>query len=502
MPNPRKSLWLSTAEVPSFPRLTQELQTDVAIIGGGIVGVLCAHFLSQEGRSVALIESQQVLGGVTGQTTAKVTVSHGLMYKHLRDNFGEDKTALYARANSEALSWIESQGIDCDLRRRDLLLYAESEEGFQDVVDEAKAANDAGFQTSVEPKLSAPFPTFGGVRFPDQIEFHPIKFLVPLLNGAIQRGCQVFENTMVSDVDEGDEMSTLKTLDGTTIRARKIIVATHFPFFDPGFYYSRLNAFRDYAMAARIDQPLDAMYVGSGEGYTYRMHSSEDGDYLIVSGGVHKVGKVTDTAKHYADMEAHTRQHFAVRDIPYAWSTQDLETLDKVPYIGKISTNAESVFVATGFGGWGMTQGVVAARLLADLVAGRENPLEDLYDPRRFKPLASAGTLLKIGKDNVQHLIGARLTSAKDIPLESLKAGEGDVIETSEGKVAAYRAPDGGLHLHSAVCTHIGCIVTWNNAEKSFDCPCHGSRFSCEGKVLHGPAVSDLEKIELKDLDD
>jgi Rieske Fe-S protein len=323
-------------------------------------------------------------------------------------------------------------------------------------------------------------------------EFHPIKFLVPLLEEAVSRGCQAFEGTTVSEVDEHD-VTTLKTLEGRTIRTRDVVIASHFPCFDPAFYYARLDAFRDYAIAVEMPNCLPAMYVGSGEGYTYRCA----GDLLIVSGGNHKVGKNPDTEAQYKNMEAYVRDHFGLSNVRYRWSSQDCSTLDQVPYVGQISANADHVWVACGFAGWGMTTSVVAARLLTSLIRGENPPEADLYSPLRFKPLTSAPTLGEIVADSVRGLVGKRLVGGHNDEPEDLKPGQAEVVNTKEGKVGAYCDDQGVVHTVSAVCTHMGCILAWNNTERSWDCPCHGSRFDHEGNVLHGPAVSPLKKVEL-----
>ena len=486
------SIWLDTAEVPSFAPLTEDVSVDVAVVGGGLVGVVSAYLLAKSGLSVGLFEGRRILHGVSGNTTAKVSASHGMIYEHLRSQFNEGKAQLYAEANMQAIDWIEEHARDAHFRRKDLVLYGEDDKTWEALHKEGEAARAAGIPCDLQEKLSVPFPTHGGLVFPNMAEFHPVKFAVPLLQDAVAAQCKVFENTMLSEVDE-HETTTLKTLDGHSIRARDVVIATHFPFFDPAFYYARLDAFRDYAIAVEMPDCLPQMYVGAGEGYTYRC----EGDLLIVSGGAHKVGKNPDTEKQYSDMEQFVRDHFGLSKVRHRWSSQDNSSLDKVPYIGKISADAEHVWVACGFGGWGMTTSIVAAQLLTSLIRG-QNPAEaDLYSPLRFKPLASAPTLGTILADSVRGLVGKRLFGGSDTEPEEMKPGQAEVVSTKEGKVGAFCDEQGVVHAVSAVCTHMGCILAWNNAERSWDCPCHGSRFDHEGKVLHGPAVSPLKKVEV-----
>ncbi len=491
------SVWIDTCQVPAFPKLTSDLDVDVAVIGAGIVGVICAHLLTEAGYKVGLIDARRALYGVTGNTTAKVTASHGPIYHHLHKHFSDDGARLYAEANRSAIDWIESQGIDCDFRRRDLYLYAEDESTVEDIEKEAKDAQAAGLECRLVQNLETPFPNAGALVFPNQAEFHPLKFLSKMLERAVAKGCQVFEGTMATEMDEG-EPCVVKTEAGHSVRAGHVVIATHFPFFDPGFYYARLYTFRDYAIAFSLEGDCpSAMYVGAGEGLTYRCYNTPDGELLIASGATHKVGKQENTLSQYAQIENFVREHFQVRAVTHKWSSQDNSTVDKVPYVGRISANAERVYVACGFGGWGMTNSVVAAQLLTSLIGGETTAIAGLYDPNRFKPLTSAPTVGKIVKDSVKGLFGDRLSSGAEYSYTALKPGEGDVFDLEDGKVGCYRDEDDAIHAVTAVCTHMGCILAFNNAERSWDCPCHGSRFDADGNVLHGPAISPLKPVDL-----
>jgi glycine/D-amino acid oxidase-like deaminating enzyme/nitrite reductase/ring-hydroxylating ferredoxin subunit len=495
-PGKHLSLWIDTVQIPRFEELIEDIEVDVTVIGAGIVGVLTAYHLKEAGYTVALVESREVLEGVTGNTTAKLTAAHDLIYQHLVSQFGEDQATLYARANMNAIAWVEATAkhhkISCDFVRRNLYLYASTKKEAEEIEKEEAAARTAGLEVELLKKIDVPFPHKNALRIANQAEFHPLKFLIPLLNKIPGNGSAVYTHTRVTDVTEGDPCTV--TTNRGTITSRYVVLATHFPIFDPGFYYARLNPFRDYAIAVTLDEPVpEDMYVSPDESYTLR----SQGDELIIGGGMHKVGEGGDTTKYYQDLEEFAKKYYKVKEVTHSWSTQDNGTVDRVPYIGRISARAQSVFVATGFGGWGMAHGVVAAQLITDLINGKENPYEGLYSPLRFKPITSATELVKEGISTVQHFIGDRLAHGAKKKAASMKPGDAAILEIDGEKLAVYKGRDGEIHALSPICTHMGCTVAWNPAEESWDCPCHGSRFSATGEVLHGPAVKDLEKKEI-----
>jgi glycine/D-amino acid oxidase-like deaminating enzyme/nitrite reductase/ring-hydroxylating ferredoxin subunit len=489
----RASLWLATTPETDFPALQGKVAVDVAIIGGGIAGLTAAVLLKESGTTVAVIEAGHVIQGVTGYTTAKVTSLHGLIYDHLIRQFGLAKASAYAEANQAAIEhiadWIRGKAIECDFTRTAAYTYTESAKQMGRLEAEAEAALKLGLPARFTEAVPLPFPVKGAVRFDNQGKFHPRKYLLALAGGIPGEGSHVFERTRALDIQEG-EPCVVVTEQGT-ITARDVVIASHFPIYDKAFYFARMTPHRSYVLALRIEGAIpDGMFISTEPFHSLRSHPVGEGELLLVGGEGHKTGHGGDTLARYQRLEAWARERFAVRSVHYRWSTQDNRTFDRVPYVGRATPRARHSYLATGFGGWGMTNGTAAGRLLCDLVLGRPNAAAALYDPNRFK-LTAIGKLVQENVNVATRLIGDRLKGAKR---EHLAPGEGSIVDSGRGRVAMHKAQDGSVHTLSAICTHMGCLVNWNAAEQSWDCPCHGSRFAADGKVIHGPAVKALKR--------
>jgi glycine/D-amino acid oxidase-like deaminating enzyme/nitrite reductase/ring-hydroxylating ferredoxin subunit len=501
------SYWIdSTNSQPPFPSGPEALNgvsVDVAIIGGGIVGITAATLLKRAGKTVAIIEADRMAAGVSGHTTAKVTSLHQLIYSELIKNLGEEKAKLYAESNQEGIeqvaTFVQQEGIDCDFKRTDCYTFAESKDSLTKVESEVEAALKLGLPASFVNTTSLPFEVLGAVKFANQVEFHPRKYLLHLASNIAGNGSYLFERARVEKVEEG-EPCQVSTAQGR-LTAKKVLVTTHLPILDEGLFFAKSYPQRSYIVGASID-PAHApqgMFIGTGEGYrSIRTTPYKDGLLLLIGGEGHKTGTVTDTEERYLKLENYGRERFGISDFAYRWSTQDMVSFDKLPYIGKLTPGSKHVYVATGFSLWGMSKGTMAGMLLSDLLLGIANPWVDLYDSTRATPFITPKSL----KNNVEvgvHWVGDRIKEAmhSESPTD-VKRGEGKLITMDNQKVAAYRDEEGIIHTVSAVCTHLGCLVNWNSAEKSWDCPCHGARYDCQGKILQGPAVQDLAVISSK----
>lgn len=493
LPGKPISLWIDTTPPTNFPTLGNGLTVDIAIIGGGIAGLTAATLLKAQGKTVAVLEAEHIVQGVTGFTTAKVTSLHTLIYDRLIRHFGTEKARAYADANQAAIEQIASlvreKQIDCDFARTEAYTYTEADDEVEQIRAEVEAALKLGLPAAFTDETPLPFPVKAAVRFDYQAQFHSRKYLLALAGDIPGDGSYIFENTRVTELADGEPC--LITTERGTITARDVIIASHFPFNDKTLYAFRLHSHRSYVLAVRAEGTVPrGMFISTKPSHTVRVHPTENGDLLLIGGEGHKSGEGGDTVARYQRLEQWARERFNVQSVEYHWSTQDNQTLDGVPYVGRATPLSQHVYVATGFGGWGMTNSTVAGMLLCDLILGRENPWAEVYDPNRTN-LTSVPEAVKQTVDIAEHFIGDRLT--KETP-ESIVPGEGKIVNTQGGKVAMYKAEDGTICSLSPVCTHMGCFVQWNAAEKSWDCPCHGSRFAVNGQVLHGPAIYDLEE--------
>lgn len=492
------SYWVESTSTPERPPLEGDVRVDVAIVGAGIVGLTAARTLKRAGRTVAVIEMDRVCRGVTGYTTAKVTSGHGLIYQKIEKEHGLDKARGYAAANQNALElmarWIEEDDIDCDFERRSNYVYAESDQKLQSVEKEVDAARRAGLDVSFVEDLDLPFEIAGAVRLDNQAQFHPRKYLARFANEIDGDGSTIFENSRVTSLSEGEPCTVVTSAGRVT--ASHVILATHYPFWDRGLFFPRVHQQRSYAVAGPIGQSQpDGMYI-SADQPTRSIRTIPNGDetLLMVGGNGHTVGQRYDTDGCYRDLEQWMSDRFGVSEVSYRWSTQDGVSVDTLPYVGTARHGTDRVFTATGFGKWGITNGTQAAEIICDAILERPNAFASLFDPHRVTVLASA---FKFSQENAKvgvHWVRDRIKHPQEGSFDDLEPGQAAVRHAGIGQIAAYRDEHGRMHAVSATCTHLGCIVTWNEAEKSWDCPCHGSRFDYDGKVLHGPAVKDLEK--------
>jgi glycine/D-amino acid oxidase-like deaminating enzyme/nitrite reductase/ring-hydroxylating ferredoxin subunit len=502
LPGTEESHWMLTAPAASRPPLTQDLTVDVAVIGAGIAGISTAWELTRAGRSVALLEADRIAAGVTGYTTAKLSAQHTLIYAHLARRFGDEAAARYAQSQQWAIAHVAEVatelGIDCDFEQRPAYTYVEDPDAVAELQDEVQAAQRAGLPASLTHDTPLPFPVAAALRVEGQAQFHPRKYLLGLVDDMIARGAHVYERSRVVDLTEGSPAQVV-TEHGAAVTAEHVVVATNYPIFDRALLFTRLSVTRELVIAATIAEHLapHGLFITT-EKNTRSVRSApwDDENRLLIITGEHFTPGTAEVTGQWEELLSWTREQFPAAQPVYRWAAQDPRSLDKVPYIGPFHPAAHNTWVATGFGGWGMATGVLAGRLLTDLITGHDNPWASLYDPRRIKPLTETGPALKLQAKVARHFIGDRLSSHVD-SVDDIPPGHGALTRVDGQRVAVYRDPAGQLTAVSATCTHLGCLVHFNDAETTWECPCHGSRFAVDGAVLQGPATRPLEPRRL-----
>jgi glycine/D-amino acid oxidase-like deaminating enzyme/nitrite reductase/ring-hydroxylating ferredoxin subunit len=465
------------------------------VVGGGLVGLTVADRLRREGVSVAVIESQRVGAQVTGRSTAKLTALHGLIYTDLIRSHGEASARLYAEANLAAIEYIGEQaaarGIDCQFERTAAYTYTASGQGLAAVRDEVAAMQRLGLGAEFVKELPLPFPVAGAVCMAGQARFHPRLWLVALAQAIPGDGSHVFERTRVLDVHEGSPHRVVT--DRGSVLARHVVIATNLPILDRGLFFAKAYPRAHVVLAVRLDgEAPDGMFLGiDAPRVSLRGSRDEYGPLLVVTGAGFRPGHA-DVAAQRDALERFVRDRFPVQAIPFWWSNEDYDAMDRVPFAGCMTRKARRLYTATGFSGWGLSNGTAAGLLLADRILERPNPYAELYAAPRWRVRAGGREFLSKNLHVGREFVGDRLQALRAAPAERLARGEGGLARFQGELVAAYKDEAGALHTLSPRCTHMGCLVAWNRAEQTWDCPCHGSRFDRDGRVLHGPAVRDL----------
>lgn len=472
-----ESIW-SQYPLRKRSELQGDLETEIAVIGAGMAGILTAYLLQKAGHRAVVLEAARIAGGQTRNTTAKITAQHGLIYQKLTAEQGTEEARLYAEASSEAVQAyrhiVEEKNIDCDFEEQSAYVYGNHVSALK---AEAEAARKLGLPASFTEHVPLPVSAAGAVRFSGQAQFHPLKFI-----GALAEELEIYENTPVRTVED-----TLLQTDHGAVQAKHIVFACHYPFVNfPGMYFARMHQERSYVLALEHAADVHGMWIGAEKnGYSFRYY----GNLLLLGGEGHRTGESSRGGR-YAALERKAQEWFPESRVVARWSAQDCITPDSIPYIGRYADTRPNWYVATGFQKWGMTGSMVSAQLLRDLICGAENPYVSLFDPGRFDLSMVDGVMAEGGqavKGLARRLFRLPEETAREIP-----AGHGGIVLLDGEKVGVYKEENGTLHTVDVRCPHLGCQLEWNPDEKSWDCPCHGSRFDFRGKLLSGPAQEDI----------
>jgi glycine/D-amino acid oxidase-like deaminating enzyme/nitrite reductase/ring-hydroxylating ferredoxin subunit len=502
------SSWVATARVPPQTPLAENAHADVCIVGAGIAGMTTSYLLAREGKSVVVLDDGRIGGGMTERTTAHLSNAIDDRYVEIERLHGEKGARLAAESHTAAIDRIEAivagEGIDCEFERLDGYLFAPPGESKELLERELKAAHRAGL-TDVEQVAGAPIQNFDTgmcLRFPRQAQFHPLKYLTGLARAIERDGGRIFTSTHVSTM-EGGATAHVQTSNGYTVTADALVIATNTPVNDIVTIHTKQAPYSTYVIGARIPpgSVTRALYWDTLDPYHYvriQSVSSNGNNYelLIVGGEDHKAGQADDGEQRHARLEAWARERFPmIESTEFRWSGQVMEPVDGLAFIGRNPGDPRNVYIATGDSGMGMTHGTIAGMLITDLIMKRQCAWAPLYDPGR----TTLRSLMEYAKENlnvVAQFAEDYLTGGDVDSPDEIAAGAGAVIRRGLGKVAVYRDEQGALHKRSAICPHLGCIVSWDSVEKTWDCPCHGSRFDAYGRVINGPANSDLASID------
>lgn len=496
-----ESVWQASTERKNYPALTNDTTVDVAIAGGGITGITAAYLLKKAGKRVAVLEAAEIGSGVTGYTTAHITEVLDARFKDLLYRFGVEKTKAVVASQRAAIEKIASivaaEHINCDFRRVPGYLYSEKADTLAALKEEKDATDTLGMNVALLESAPLPFPTVGALRFDNQAEFHPLKYIQALAGVVHGGGSTVYEQTRVEGIGKPSPHH-IKTKNGS-ITATAVILATHCPILKLLSLQSKMSSYRSYVLAATLQHsPIpEGLFWDMEHPYHYlRSSRHEETDMVIVGGEDHRQGAVASTKKPYKRLKQYVCERLPVATVAYQWSAQLFISYDGLPFIGAVP-GYEQVYLATGFSGNGMTGGTLSAVILADIAVGKEHPWAHLYRPTRFT-LKGVWRKFLAQQLFVTKQLLSRFTAKKPTTdLETVSAGQGALVKLNGKTVAAYRDPDGTLTTLSPVCTHAGCTVQWNATEKTWDCPCHGSRFHPTGQVKEGPAVRALSPIHV-----
>jgi glycine/D-amino acid oxidase-like deaminating enzyme/nitrite reductase/ring-hydroxylating ferredoxin subunit len=499
LPGVPESYWMATAPGNRWPATDTDTTADVAVLGAGMAGLSIAWELTRAGRHVVVLEADRVAAGVTGHTTAKLTAAHSLVYERLRRTRGTEGARQYARSQQAAVERVSALaaelGIDCDFERSSALTFTTDPHRRAAFEAEAEAAAEAGLDADFVTDTELPFPVAAAVRVAQQARFHPRKYLLALADHIAAQGGVIHERTRVTGLAEGSPCK-VTTERGTTITAKDVVVATHYPVFDRALHFARLSPRRELVVTAPLaaSEAPEHMYITDDMGKrSVRTAPFDEGRRLLIVTGESFTPGTGDSSERFLRLDAWMHRHFPVGATAYRWAAQDNDVSDGVPLVGPYHPGARHVYVATGFGGWGMSGGAMAGQLLASMLTGGESEWAGLYDPRRLWSTVREGSaLLKQQAEVARHFVGDRLKSTHADSVDEIAPGSGAVVRVEGRRCAVYRDEEGAVHAVSARCTHLGCLVAFSQAETAWECPCHGSRFGVDGEVLHGPAVRPL----------
>lgn len=492
------SLWIETTKDSiNLKPLEKDEKTEICVIGAGIFGLTTAYYLAKQGKKVIVLEKGEIGEKVSGNTTGKITSQHGLFYNHLVKDFGKGYAKKYLEANEQAIenikNTIETEKIDCDFCKQKAYVYTTKEEEIIEIQKEVDIVNELGKEAKFVTETDLPFKIKGAIEFEGQAQFHVRKYMLGLCRTILEQN-KIYNYTTVTDVvKEGDKYNIYT--DKGTVSAKYVVLATHYPIMNMlGFYFTKMYQSTSYLIAIETDKKVpQGMYISAKEPvYSFRNAIYDGKEILIIGGSEHKTGKPIEDGSNYENLEKRAKELYPNCKILFKWNTRDCISLDKIPYIGKFSNIMENIYVGTGFKKWGMTLSNVAANIVADKIIGKENKYESIFDSTRMKPIKNRWEVKNMVKETVNSIILNKLKIEPE-DLDKIKNDNGAILELNGENIGIYKDAQGKIYAVKPNCTHLGCLLSWNNLDKTWDCPCHGSRFDYMGNNIYEPAIKGLE---------
>jgi len=496
------SFWINNSEKKSYTSLNEDLNVDVCIIGGGITGISCGYYLSKNNLKVCILEKDKIMEKTSGHTTAKITSQHGLIYKYLYDSYGKDTAKKYLDSNEEAITniknIIDTENIDCDFEFQNHYVYTTDPNSVKSIKDEIKVLEKLDYSARFLDNIHLPIKDVkGSIEFHHQAQFNPIKYAEGLCDYITSNNGLIFENSKVIKMKKVENKYNIYA-NGKTVTAKYVIIATRYPIINfPGFHFIKMYSEASYLIAADTNSSLfKGMYINADSPtYSFRTALYNGKPILLVGGFNHKRGAKIDVANSYNYLEQKLKELYPDTKVLYKWNTHDCVSLDKIPYIGEFSNFYPNVYVATGFKKWGMTTSNVAANIITDKILGKENKYEDIYTPLRLNPIKNRKEFANMLKESTYSLLFNKLDLPEATP-KDLEPGKGKIVNDNGVKVGMYKDEKGTEYKIIPKCMHLGCELSWNALDKTWDCPCHGSRYTYEGKLIYGPSKKDLKIIK------
>ena len=500
------SLWLSDnnifKNIDLNTTLEQDFSTDICIIGAGIFGLTCAYYLTKLGFNVTVLEKSDIASKATGHTTGKITSQHSLFYDYLTNSYGQKFAKDYLDVNEEAIqnikNIIDEENINCDFKYQNSYVFTTKKSELSLIKNEYNAVSNLGYNCELVTKTGLPFNIVGALCFKNQAEFHPVKYLAGLCKCIIARNGKIYTNSTAVDVKMEDS-DYITYVNGHEIKSKYVIIATHYPFINfPGFYFTKMYQSTSYLIAVDTKKTLfKGMHISAGvPTLSFRTALYNNKEILLIGGMDHKTGHPSSYKDTYGKLEDIAKKYYPDSNILFRWNTRDCISLDKLPYIGSFSSSMPNMFVGTGFKKWGMTLSNVAANIIVDKICGNYNKYEYLFKSTRLKPIKNHDEFKNILVQSTNSLLLDKL-KRPNMSFDEIENNSGSIIEVNGEKVGIYKDDNGKIYAVKPICTHLGCLLSWNDIDKTWDCPCHGSRFNFDGTNLYDPAFKNLDTYDL-----